>query len=114
MAGRPRIYETPVREILLGAGADGMTMTDLLERVRALNPSATRIGLSYALRQLFDEGVVARIFEWTYTERGTPRARVYRYFLANLADRNNPDIEFPNTGVFQTPVAGFNSWNWGR
>lgn len=116
MKGRKRIYDPYLREALLGASDTGMLTPDILAAMTARIGVAKRIGVQYALKQLLEEGIVARVFEWRRDERGRPTQRVYRYFLANLAPNDLPYLEVKQAPLFQqtpesTPISG---WNWGR
>lgn len=80
----PNIFDQPMTEILRNRGTEGITATDLLLAVQGVG---TRTGAQFAIKRMWDQGLIERRFEWTFWETGKPRARVYRYWLAEFAPR---------------------------
>jgi len=78
---RPNVLDEPILASLRDAGIDGMLAPDLIARTSA----GSARGVQFALARLMEKGQVVRRFEWTFFDNGKPRARVYRYFVADLA-----------------------------
>lgn len=110
---REPVIEPVLTEALSRAGAQGLTMTELLEAAQQ-TPFKSYDGTYSALKRMFNAGKVARLFEYQPVGQNRFGKREYRYFLTMYANAGTPGIEMPPVAQAVNGFSGWAPWNpWG-
>lgn len=104
---KEKVIEPALTAALQSAGAEGLSMGQLVAVARG-TPFKSYWGTYSALRRMFAEGKVARLYEYEAVGRNRFGKRVYRYFLTMYANPGIPGMEMPPA---PTAVAGVPDWN---
>ena len=113
----PLIKREPVLEPVLAsalsdAGQRGLTMSEL-RAVGQTTPFRSYWGVYSALKRMFEQGKVARVYEYRAVGRNRFGAREYRYFLTMYANPGIPGIQMPGAPAVNG-APGWTPWNpWG-
>lgn len=108
------VIEPVLTRALSDSGMEGRTMGELIDAVRASGiPFRSYWGVYSALKRMFEQGKIARVYEYQPVGKNRFGKRVYRYFLLMYANAGMPGIQMPGAPAVNG-APGWTPWNpWG-